>query len=192
LKIPSGQRRAPAPVQADIGHLSDEAAPPSVPPRLPARLDHALDALEDDPILHDALGRVIVGHYVPVKRFGWACSACRRTPPRSARARPAPHGSWPRSPVGRWSPCPSRRARPWFLLLDTYRERGFSRYEPQPADLVRRGLVRRDGRDGGVLLVVPREHLGAATSAVEGLGLELRMWGNGSPEPEGWTWALGR
>jgi hypothetical protein len=82
--------------------------------------------------------------------------------------------------------------RRWALLLDTYRERGFSRYEPQPADLLRRALVRDDGRDGGVLLVLPREHLDAATDAVEDLGLELRMWGNGSPEPEGWTWALGR
>ena len=83
-------------------------------------------------------------------------------------------------------------ARRWVLLLDTYRERGFSRYEPQPADLLRRALVREDGRDGGVLLVLPREHLDAATTAVEGMGLPLRMWGNGSPEPEGWTWAPGR
>jgi hypothetical protein len=88
-----------------------------------------------------------------------------------------------------WRGLDGRR---WVLLLDTYRERGFSRYEPQPADLLRRALVREDGRDGGVLLVLPREHLDAATTAVEGLGLALRMWGNGSPEPEGWTWAPGR
>jgi hypothetical protein len=82
--------------------------------------------------------------------------------------------------------------RRWVLLLDTYRDRGFSRYEPQPADLLRTAVVRTDGRDGGVLLVLPREHLDAATSAIEDLGLDLRMWSNGSPEPEGWTWAPGR
>ena len=82
--------------------------------------------------------------------------------------------------------------RRWLLLLDTYRERGFDRYEPQPADLVRNALIRGDGRDGGLLLIMPREHLGDATAAIRGLGLEARMWGNGSPEPEGWAWELGR
>jgi hypothetical protein len=88
-----------------------------------------------------------------------------------------------------WRAADRRR---WLLLLDTYRERGFSRYEPQPAELVRRALVREDGREGGLLLVLPREHLDAARTAIEALGLELRMWGNGSPEPAGWHWELGR
>jgi len=61
-------------------------------------------------------------------------------------------------------------------------------YEPQPADLVRSA----HGRDGGILVVLPREHLEAATEAVRALGLESRMSGNGSPEPEGWSWELGR
>ena len=63
---------APAPVQADVGHLSDDAAAAIGAPRLPARLDLALDALGADTVLLDALGPVIVGHYVPVKRFEWA------------------------------------------------------------------------------------------------------------------------
>jgi hypothetical protein len=29
-------------------------------------------------------------------------------------------------------------------------------------------------------------------SGIYGLGLEIRMWGNGSLEPEGWNWELGR
>ena len=82
--------------------------------------------------------------------------------------------------------------RPWALLLDTYKARGFRGYEPQPAELLREGLVRADGRDGGLLLVVPREHLDALRAAVEAIGLEVRMWGNGSLEPEGWSWAYGR
>jgi hypothetical protein len=80
----------------------------------------------------------------------------------------------------------------WMLILDTYRDRGFSRYQPQPAELVRRSLVREDGREGGLLLILPREHLEDARSTIETLGLEARMWGNGSPEPAGWSWELGR
>jgi hypothetical protein len=82
--------------------------------------------------------------------------------------------------------------RRWILLIDTYRDRGFSRYQPQPAELARQALVRTDGRDGGLLLVLPREALRAATAAVESLGLEIRMWSNGSTEPEGWMWEFGR
>jgi hypothetical protein len=80
----------------------------------------------------------------------------------------------------------------WILLLDTYKDRGWNGYEPQPAELLRRGLVREDGREGGLLLVVPREHLAALHGAVDAIGLEVRMWGNGSLEPEGWTWTIGR
>jgi hypothetical protein len=80
----------------------------------------------------------------------------------------------------------------WVLLLDTYKERGWAGYEPQPAGLLRDGLVRADGREGGLLLVLPREHLQDAMVAIEALGLEIRMWSNGSLEPEGWAWALGR
>jgi len=88
-----------------------------------------------------------------------------------------------------WRAVDGRR---WILLLDSYRDRGFSRYEPQPAELLRRALVRSDDREGGLLLVLPREHIGAARGALDTLGLEVRMWGNGSPEPEGWTWEPGR
>jgi Family of unknown function (DUF6885) len=82
--------------------------------------------------------------------------------------------------------------RRWVLLLDTYKARGFDGYVPMPAESLRRALVRQDGRDGGLLLVMQREALTAATSAIEGLGLEIRMWGNGSLEPEGWAWSMGR
>ena len=83
-------------------------------------------------------------------------------------------------------------ARRWTLLLDTYKARGFDGYVPMPAESLRRALVRQDGRDGGLLLVVRREALDAARRALEGLGLDVRMWGNGSLEPAGWEWAIGR
>jgi hypothetical protein len=79
----------------------------------------------------------------------------------------------------------------WVLLLDSYKSRGWAGYEPQPAELLRGGLVRSDGREGGVLLVLPRGHMDEAHAAVRAIGLEARMWNNGSLEPEGWTWQLG-
>jgi hypothetical protein len=82
--------------------------------------------------------------------------------------------------------------RRWALLLDTYKARGFDGYVPMPVESLRRAVVREDGRDGGLLLVVDRRALDSAREKVERLGLEIRMWGNGSLEPEGWRWELGR
>jgi hypothetical protein len=79
----------------------------------------------------------------------------------------------------------------WVLLLDSYKSRGWAGYEPQPVELLRRGLVRSDGREGGLLLVLPREHLDEAHAALRAIGLGARMWNNGSLEPESWTWKLG-
>ncbi len=88
-----------------------------------------------------------------------------------------------------WRDGASRR---WVLLLDTYKARGFSGYVPMPAESLRRAVVREDGRTGGLLLVLPRAALDAAGKAFADLGLEIRIWGNGSLEPEGWEWSLGR
>lgn len=88
-----------------------------------------------------------------------------------------------------WRAADGRR---WVLLLDTYKARGFDGYVPQPAESLRRALVREDGREGGLLLVLPREVLDEAEAAIASLGLDVRMWGNGSLEPEDWAWTLGR
>lgn len=79
----------------------------------------------------------------------------------------------------------------WMLLFDTYKERGFDGYQPQPAELVRRGLVRTDGRGGGALLVVPAVHRAELTEALRAIGIEPWMWSNGSPEPEDFAWSPG-
>jgi len=90
-------------------------------------------------------------------------------------------GLW-RRPWGNW----------WIVLFDTYKQRGFGGYQPQPAELMRRGLVREDGRGGGLLLVLPGARLGEALASVAAVGLEAGTWSNGSPDPEDWQWAPGR
>jgi len=66
------QAQAPSPVQVDVGHLSDGEAAALGAPRLPYRLDVALDALEADVVLCEAMGPTVVPHYLAVKRFEWA------------------------------------------------------------------------------------------------------------------------
>ena len=114
-----------------------------------------------------------------------------------ALAGPDPEGSIPRERWGVghfvgmgafWRGDDGRR---WVLLLDTYKARGFSGYVPMPAESLRRAVVREDGRDGGLLLVMSHDSVLAARDAVEALGLDIRMWGNGSLEPDDWSWSLG-
>ena len=76
----------------------------------------------------------------------------------------------------------------WLLLLDTYKQRGFDGYQPQPGELMRNGLIRADGRGGGVQLLMPRDRIAAARAAIEALGLEIGMWDNGSTWPDDWEW----
>ncbi len=90
-------------------------------------------------------------------------------------------GLWLDRGAGQW----------WLALLDTYKERGFAGYQPQPAELVRQGLARTDGREGGLLIIVPRTALRPAADAMDALGLDLRMWDNGSSPPADWRWTLG-
>jgi hypothetical protein len=79
----------------------------------------------------------------------------------------------------------------WIVLFDTYKNRGFAGYQPQPADLMRQGLIRTDGRGGGMLLVLPSRRLAEALRVVRDLGLEAATWDNGSPDPDDWRWEPG-
>jgi glutamine synthetase len=73
--IADGLERAadpPAALQTDVGHLTDAEAAALGATRLPSRLDVALDALEADAVLRQALGEIVMRHYLAVKRFEWA------------------------------------------------------------------------------------------------------------------------
>jgi hypothetical protein len=80
----------------------------------------------------------------------------------------------------------------WMVLLNSFKRRGFAGCEPQPAELMRRGIVREDGRGGGVLLVIASAQVEQLVTELEVIGLEVRMWANGSPSPQDWRWSPGR
>ena len=79
----------------------------------------------------------------------------------------------------------------WLVLLNSFKGRGFAGIEPQPAELVRRGVVRQDGRGGGVLLIAGRQRGGDLLRRLADAGLEVRTWSNGSRPPDGWAWSPG-
>lgn len=79
----------------------------------------------------------------------------------------------------------------WLVILNSFKARAFAGVEPQPADLMRRAVLREDGRGGGVLLSVPSERAAALIDRVETTGLEVRSWSNGSREPGDWRWSPG-
>lgn len=58
----------PAPIDFDIGHLSDEEAAACGAPRLPGNLPDALNALEADELIAEALGPIIFYEFLKVKR----------------------------------------------------------------------------------------------------------------------------
>jgi hypothetical protein len=81
--------------------------------------------------------------------------------------------------------------KPWLLLLDSAKNRGFNGYQPQPGELLRQGLIRRDGRGGGIHLILESGYLEKALRDLRALEIEFMMWSNGSPEPTDWVWKMG-
>lgn len=67
------------------------------------------------------------------------------------------------------------------LIRDPYKNKGFKGYHIQPLEAVRRALIRNDGREGGILLLVKTEFWEEARKALEGIGLVISAWDNGSP-----------
>lgn len=65
------------------------------------------------------------------------------------------------------------------LVHDTYPSLGWDGYHLQPPRTLALALLRGDGRQGGILAVVPRDQAGAATATAGELGLEVAVWDNG-------------
>jgi hypothetical protein len=65
------------------------------------------------------------------------------------------------------------------VVRDTYPTLGWDGRHLQPPRCIGAALLRGDGRDGGVLAVLPAETADALTTLVGELGLEVGTWDNG-------------
>jgi hypothetical protein len=66
------------------------------------------------------------------------------------------------------------------LVRDSYPSLGWHGHHLQPPAAVASALARDDGREGGVLIVLPSERRADAAQAAVALALETEMWNNGS------------
>ena len=71
--------------------------------------------------------------------------------------------------------------RMYYILRDTYKSIGYHGYHIQPLENVRRALIRDDGREGGILLIVPRDVASDVEAELRKLGLVIDLWDNGTP-----------
>ncbi|MEM1677374.1 MAG: hypothetical protein QXU63_03695 [Nitrososphaerota archaeon] len=68
--------------------------------------------------------------------------------------------------------------KPLIIVRETYRKYGV---HLQPAEYVRRALVREDGREGGILIIVPADQEEDLKKMLSDRGLRVEIWDNGSP-----------
>ena len=66
------------------------------------------------------------------------------------------------------------------FVHDSYPSLGRDGHHLQPPRVLASALLRGDGREGGVLAVVPRARAEAATALAAELGLEIAGWNNGT------------
>lgn len=65
------------------------------------------------------------------------------------------------------------------VVHDTYPALGWDGYHMQPPRTIALALLRGDGRQGGLLAVVPRDQAGAVEGTAREIGLEVAVWDNG-------------
>ncbi len=69
----------------------------------------------------------------------------------------------------------------YFLIRDSYKNAGYLGYHVQPLEQVREALIRDDGREGGILLIVRKEIARELEDSIQAIGLPIGLWDNGSP-----------
>jgi len=65
------------------------------------------------------------------------------------------------------------------VVRDTYRTLGLDGYHLQPPRAVAAALMRGDGREGGVLVVVSRDRAEGVVALAREIGLDVGLWNNG-------------
>jgi hypothetical protein len=66
------------------------------------------------------------------------------------------------------------------VVHDSYPSLGWQGRHLQPPHALAAALERGDGREGGVLVIVPKVGAGAAMALAAEIGLEVRFWNNGT------------
>lgn len=66
------------------------------------------------------------------------------------------------------------------LVRDSYPSLGWAGHHAQPARVLAAALLRGDGREGGVLAVVPHGGVDAVVALATELGLDIGAWNNGT------------
>ena len=66
------------------------------------------------------------------------------------------------------------------VIRDSYPSLGWAGHHAQPSRVVAAALLRGDGREGGVLAVVPQDGADAMFALVTELGLDIGTWNNGT------------
>lgn len=70
----------------------------------------------------------------------------------------------------------------YYILQENYKNRGMSGYLFQQSEMLRRALVRNDGKEGGIILIYPSSESGL--DGLFGRILSTGTWDNGTPFPE--------
>lgn len=92
-----------------------------------------------------------------------------------------------RKPVGHFVSCggivkiiPRNEQKKRLLIIrETFRDWGENHL--QRAEDIRKALIREDGREGGILLLVDHSEYEEAQESISDLGLSIELWDNGSP-----------
>lgn len=66
------------------------------------------------------------------------------------------------------------------VVHDSYPSLGWEGHHLQPPRVLAAALLRGDGREGGVLAVVPKARAEAAMAVAAEIGLDIRTWNNGT------------
>ena len=68
----------------------------------------------------------------------------------------------------------------FYIIRDTYKNKGYEGYHIQPADILRKALIRNDDREGGMLFIIPENYKKDIEKVITEMGFVIDTWDNGS------------
>jgi len=68
----------------------------------------------------------------------------------------------------------------FYIIRDTYKNKGTNGYHVQPGEILRKALIRDDDREGGMIVIADKSHEQNLINQLSSLGLLTDNWDNGS------------